>query len=58
MVEGSGIGGCEVGVNIGGEIGDPTLAVMATATVIGDSAWPVKVVGVADEINTMRAVVV
>jgi hypothetical protein len=58
MMEGSGMGGCEVGVNIGGEIGDPTLSVMATAIVIGDSACPVKLVGVADETNTMRAVVV
>jgi hypothetical protein len=53
MVEGSGMGGGEVGVNIGGEIDDATSAV----TGIGDSTCPIKLVGVADETNTMRAVV-
>ena len=41
-----------------GEIGGPTLVVMAMATVMGEFVCPVIVVGAADETRTIRAVFV
>ena len=43
-------------MGITGAIDGPTFVVMATATVIGECVCPVRVVGVADETSTMRAV--
>jgi hypothetical protein len=43
-------------VDIRGEIDGPTFVVMATATVIGEFVCPIRVVGVADETSTIRAV--
>ena len=43
-------------MGIRGEIGGPTFVVMATATVSGVVVSPVRVVGVAGETSTRRAV--
>ncbi len=55
-MNGVGGAGCVSGMGVAGALDGPTLVGMAIATVIGEVACVVTVVGVTDETSTSRAV--